>query len=136
MHHQSTAWLHLPASLFRRLGPARHGLLIVAVLLALAVAVPALLPHEAAAPKPATANPHTVWRICQERASAALKAPASADFPSYDEHAMSHSGSLWVVKSYVDAQNSFGAQIRTRYECTASFHADDSTYDIESFSAR
>jgi hypothetical protein len=86
------------------------------------------------APAAQQANPYTVWRICQERVSAELKAPSTADFPSYSEQAISHSGALWTVNSYVDAQNSFGAKLRTRYTCTARFNAADATYGIESVS--
>lgn len=47
-----------------------------------------------------------------------LKAPASADFASILEHSVTPAGSnQFVVSGYVDAQNSFGAQIRTRYVC-------------------
>jgi hypothetical protein len=101
--------------LFRRLAPPQKVLVVMAALIALGLAVNAVLPHPAEPARAAVANPHTVWRICQERVSAGLKAPASAEFPSYD-----------------DAQNGFGAQLRTRYTCTASFHPDGATYDIES----
>jgi hypothetical protein len=118
--------------LFRRLAPPQKVLVVMAALIALGLAVNAVLPHPAEPARAAVANPHTVWRICQERVSAGLKAPASAEFPSYDERSIHQSGALWTVNSYVDAQNSFGAQLRTRYTCTASFHPDGATYDIES----
>lgn len=44
-----------------------------------------------------------------------LKAPGSADFPYLDYTAEYKGDSTYVVKSYVDAQNSFGAKLRTRY---------------------
>lgn len=47
-----------------------------------------------------------------------LKAPASADFASTLNHQANRSvDGAWVVTGYVEAQNSFGAQIRTRYVC-------------------
>jgi hypothetical protein len=100
-------------------------------LLVIGAAVAHFLPAHPAAPTAAAANPYTIWRICQERTAAELKAPATAAFPTYDEHAISRSGALWSVDSYVDAQNSFGAQLRTRYTCTASFNPADATYRIE-----
>jgi hypothetical protein len=109
---------------------ARAVFIGLVALLVIGAAVAHFLPAQPSATVH-VANPHTVWRICQERTSAELKAPASAAFPSYDEHAISHSGALWSVDSYVDAQNSFGAQLRTRYTCTASFNPNDATYRIE-----
>lgn len=105
-------------------------LVALVALLIVGVAVERLLPHQQAAPVTEVANPRTAWRLCQERVSAGLKAPSTADFPAYDEHAMSNSGGLWVVKSYVDADNSFGAHIRTRYECSATFK--DGRWSVDS----
>lgn len=108
-------------------------------LIALMIVMPrsAVSGQAAQAPAPraaAQANPYTVWRVCQERISTELKAPATAEFPSYDERAITHSAALWTVDSYVDAQNSFGAKLRTRYSCTASFNPTDATYRIEGVS--
>ena len=51
--------------------------------------------------------------------SHATKAPATADFASYSDSAVVNKGDgTYIVVSYVDAQNSFGAKIRTRYTCT------------------
>lgn len=111
MHPQSTARGATPMNV----------LIGLAALLIVAAAVAYLLPQRQAAAVAEAANPRTAWRLCQERVSAGLKAPSTADFPAYDEHALSNSGGLWVVKSYVDADNSFGAHIRTRYECSATF---------------
>lgn len=41
-----------------------------------------------------------------------LKSPSTADF---GEHAVKDEGSAFAVAGYVDAQNSFGAQIRSKY---------------------
>ena len=49
-----------------------------------------------------------------------LKAPSTASFPyiTDSEVKVSHQGNgKFLVKAYVDAQNSFGAQIRTHYLC-------------------
>ena len=52
--------------------------------------------------------------------NAQLKAPTTADFPWYDEAFITWSSQDSVTFSaYVDAQNSFGAQIRTNWLCTA-----------------
>lgn len=47
-----------------------------------------------------------------------LKAPATADFAGVLDHQVIPAGKdQYVVSGYVDAQNSFGAKIRTRYVC-------------------
>lgn len=57
-----------------------------------------------------------------------LKAPATADFgpcAENDSDTVSHVGEgEYIVSSYVDAQNSFGAQIRTRYVARLKYEGD------------
>lgn len=56
---------------------------------------------------------------CRKFVEYSLKAPATAEFPSYsDFFATSVGGGRFGVVGYVDAQNSFGAKIRTRFVCT------------------
>jgi hypothetical protein len=57
-----------------------------------------------------------------------LKAPATAQFPYYDDSFIKeiksekkgkqHQSRQYQIKSYVDSQNSFGALIRTNYTCS------------------
>ena len=69
-------------------------------------------------PKPAH-SPSGAWVICQEFIEKRLKAPASADFPWFSEtYVTKLGGAKYRVDSYVDAQNSFGAQIRQDFSCT------------------
>lgn len=44
-----------------------------------------------------------------------LKAPSTAEFQSYDKSMISVSGDTYTVNGYVDAQNSFGAMLRSYY---------------------
>lgn len=45
-----------------------------------------------------------------------LKAPSTADFPYYNKGDVQDGGTkIWIVNSYVDSQNSFGAMMRTYY---------------------
>ena len=47
-----------------------------------------------------------------------LKAPSSADFCSYTDANVEYLGNgRYRVIAYVDSQNSFGAELRTRYKC-------------------
>ncbi len=56
--------------------------------------------------------------ICQKFVEKALKAPASADHPGCLEADVKHGvEGIWRVETYVDAENAFGATLRTRYVC-------------------
>lgn len=51
-----------------------------------------------------------------------LKAPATAKFEDdCTSCAIKQEDGTWFVKSYVDAQNSFGALLRQNYECRLSY---------------
>ena len=47
-----------------------------------------------------------------------LKSPKSADFPWYSDSFIKDKGDTIIVSAYVDADNSFGANIRTNYVAT------------------
>lgn len=71
----------------------------------------------------------------QEEVKKKLKSPKSADFPwGFDEYNISYQGETddglysYTVTSYVDATNSFGAEIRTQYICAISVSKDLSKY--------
>jgi hypothetical protein len=65
------------------------------------------------------------WIACQQRMDANLKAPASAGYPLISELAVDKVGTTYTFPSaWVDAQNSFGAQIRTFFSCTAIDYGD------------
>ena len=56
--------------------------------------------------------------MSQTFAKERLKAPATAKFASYRESQVTDKGNgEYLVSSHVDAENSFGAKIRTRYIC-------------------
>lgn len=50
-----------------------------------------------------------------------LKSPKSADFPMFDRVVQKTGPRSFRVVSYVDAQNSFGATIRTRFQCKLTY---------------
>ena len=59
------------------------------------------------------------WVCEQDIVNSNLKAPATAKFCSYTEAAITHNGgSDYTVKGYVDAENSYGAKIRTYFTVT------------------
>lgn len=48
-----------------------------------------------------------------------LRAPATAEFPSCGEISAEQNGDAWTISGYVDAQNGFGANIRSSWVVTA-----------------
>jgi hypothetical protein len=57
------------------------------------------------------------WK-CKEFVEKTLKAPSTADFQNYNNFSASGTGEgPFQVSGYVDAQNSFGAKIRTQFTC-------------------
>lgn len=64
--------------------------------------------------------------ISQKFVRQSLKAPASASFPTWrapDCRARKAAGA-WTVTSFVDAQNSFGATVRTDYVAQMTYDSD------------
>lgn len=62
--------------------------------------------------------------MCEEFINDRLKSPASAKFAgSYPTYG---TGEIWTWEAYVDAQNSFGAQIRTDFVCRVKRQAPNS----------
>lgn len=54
----------------------------------------------------------------QEYVKTALKSPSSSKFPNITEWAFSKDKDEIIVQSYVDAQNSFGAMMRSEFQIT------------------
>jgi ribosomal protein L40E len=55
-----------------------------------------------------------------------LKSPRSAKFPWYDNSFVTDLGDgRYVVYAYVDAQNAYGAMMRTKYMCTIKYTGND-----------
>lgn len=56
-----------------------------------------------------------------------LKSPSTAEFPGTlekDEHITDLGNGEYRIESWVDSQNSYGAQIRTSFSCTIKFEGD------------
>lgn len=54
---------------------------------------------------------------CQNYVKMRLKAPGTADFPFLDHDVTPMGSDTYLVRSYVDAQNGFGAMLRSNYRC-------------------
>lgn len=65
--------------------------------------------------------------ICSNYVEDSLKAPKSADFPfgRAEGGVRRLEDQQYVIRSYVDAQNSFGAQLRTWYTCKIQYRSGE-----------
>lgn len=74
---------------------------------------------EPAAPAPiADADlSNNAFIMCKRHVKAALTSPSTADFPFLDFQSVKISGQKYLVQSYVDSQNGFGAMVRTNWAC-------------------
>lgn len=59
------------------------------------------------------------YYACRDAIRRQLKAPSTADFPFEGDAHMVRAGDTLAFKSYVDAQNSFGAKLRNYWFCAA-----------------
>lgn len=66
------------------------------------------------------------WVICQDFLEDQLKAPSTADYPCcYSDFTTYQGNRVYEVRSYVDAENSFGAKIRNRFVCRVEYRGNE-----------
>jgi hypothetical protein len=101
-------------ALTRKIGIGCLGLLVLIIVL---IAIGALLP-ESKENKDVEAQV-----MCEHFVKDRLKVPRSADFPwvAAKDVVRSLGNGRYIMSSYVDAENSFGAKIRARFACTVEF---------------
>jgi hypothetical protein len=74
-------------------------------------------------------NEYEAIAQCESRIERLLKAPSTAEFNSTAVRAVG-----WRVTGAVDAENSFGAMIRSSYECAVTINSDGTaTTSVVSF---
>lgn len=57
-----------------------------------------------------------LWSMAEETVKDNLKTPSTAKFPAYSNFKVKSEGdNIFTISSYVDAQNSFGAMIRSDF---------------------
>jgi hypothetical protein len=60
-----------------------------------------------------------------------LKSPSTAKFPWYRDSQVSYVGECeFIVQSYVDAQNSFGAMLRSDYSVRLKYDPNSDSYSL------
>jgi hypothetical protein len=62
---------------------------------------------------------------CEEFVKNRLKAPSTADFPFLDRTVIPEGANTYIVRSYVDAQNGFGAMIRSDFRCEIRYNGGE-----------
>jgi hypothetical protein len=73
-------------------------------------------------------NKFLAYSYAEDFVKQKLKSPSSAEFPGTfekDEHITELGNRKYKINSWVDSQNSFGAQIRTNFSCTITFDGDN-----------
>lgn len=73
----------------------------------------------------------TALTAAQEEVKSRLKSPSSANFPWGIDCVTKISDNTYVINSYVDSQNSFGAMLRTNFTCQITLN-DNDTYTCDS----
>ena len=67
--------------------------------------------------------------LCQEKVKEILKSPNTANFPNYTQWGFKQEKNIFTIQGYVDAQNGFGAEVRSTFQ----FIIDADTNTILSF---
>lgn len=68
----------------------------------------------------------SAWTMAEQMVEAQLRAPSTADFPWYREEWVRPTGDCsFTVTGYVDAQNGFGAMIRSNWVVVLTYIGDD-----------
>jgi len=72
-------------------------------------------------------NKISAYTMAEQFVQKQLKAPTTAKFPYSNDAEINYDETtkVWTIKSYVDAQNSFGAMIRTTYTAKVKYLGDD-----------
>lgn len=69
------------------------------------------------------------FTVCQQYVQQSLKAPGSAKWPGgYSDYTQHLGGGRYRVTAWVDAQNTFGALVRTNFKCEVRWQSDDRWY--------
>ena len=84
--------------------------------------------YESDKPKTATTfdMDFDAYVVAEGRVKDKLKSPSTAEFPnSKNANIQRGADNIWIVSSYVDSQNSFGAMLRSNWVIRLQFTGDD-----------
>lgn len=71
-------------------------------------------------------NKYEAIAQCEERVKQLLKAPSTAEFTTD-----ASGGGAWTVTGTVDSENSFGAMLRSNFQCTVKITGDTATTTVD-----
>lgn len=71
--------------------------------------------------------------MCQDLVEKQLKSPSTADFPWFDRTIHKNKDERYIIKSYVDSQNSYGATIRTNWHCDIQYKGEGEELNISNW---
>lgn len=71
--------------------------------------------------------------VCKDLVRTQLKAPSTADFPWLPDRQLRQPRLKYVVQSHVDAQNTYGAQVRATWLCQIRYKGDGEPLAPESW---
>lgn len=70
--------------------------------------------------------------LCEDRVEKSLRSPSTADFPFFSQ-AIYDGNRRATLASYVDAQNGFGATIRTNFVCVVEYNGGGAPSEFENW---
>jgi len=68
---------------------------------------------------------YDAYKACENWVGEQLKAPSTADFSGHGDSQIVETENGYDIKGYVDAENGFGAQIRTNWSCNVALSGDN-----------
>lgn len=74
--------------------------------------------------------------MCKDFVKSSLVSPSTADFPWLDHTVQKLGQGTYIVRSYVDAQNKFGAMIRANYSCEVKYRGQGDEFLNSSWELR
>lgn len=119
--------------------PAKQGMSLLTVLLLLTVGACALFAMlggggSGGGGRPAVTQPdkYGAWYVCTQQITGQLKAPSTAKFPRVTDTgviATTVDNQKWAITGFVDAQNGFGAMMRSAFVCEAT-HTSGTNWSV------
>jgi uncharacterized protein YceK len=116
----------LASALLTAIHKYKNTIILIALVLIVSLISNCATQIEQTSPKEDTADKQDAFSMSKQFVTEYLKAPSTADFPSYTESFVIDLGEeRYIVSAYVDSENSFGAKLRTPYTCTLSYESNN-----------
>ena len=103
-------------------------LIVVLLFVGMCVAISVTSDDPARSAEDAFVNSRIITRtLCEQQMRGRLRAPGSADFPFSSAGSVVRTGepNTYRMRSYVDAENAFGGEVRSRFTCVVRGQGDE-----------